>query len=177
MALIKTIEPENATGELKELYDQILKLRGRIPNSSKMWSISPELYKQQIAFIEFYMKHETLTMPLLACVRILVSAKNSCAYCVDFNSAMLVNLAGWSAKDVDELKTTGKSTKLSEKEQKMLDFIAKSVKECKKADESELNALRTLGWSDKDILDGLQHGARMSAIDIIFNVFDIENDN
>jgi alkylhydroperoxidase family enzyme len=86
-------------------------------------------------------------------------------------------MLGWSVDDVSSLKTIAKSAKLSEKEQKMLDFVVKSVEECKKADENELNDLRELGWNDKDILDALQHGARMSAIDIIFNVFDIENDN
>jgi alkylhydroperoxidase family enzyme len=177
MALIRTIEPENATGELAELYSQILSLRGKVPNSSKIWSISPELYKQQLSFIGYYMNHKTLSAPLLACIRILVSSETNCKYCVDFNSAMLINMMGWSADEVAELKTSSKSAKFGEKENKILSFVAKSVKNSSKADVNELNELRKLGWDDADILDALQHGARMSAIDIIFNTFDIENDN
>lgn len=177
MALIKTIKPENASGELAEIYGQIKALRGRVPNSSQIWSISPEQLKQQLAFIGYYMNHKTLPAPLLACIRVLVSSETSCKYCVDFNSAMLINMMGWSADEVAELKTSGKSGKFSEKENKMLTFAVKSVKNSTKADVNELNALRALGWEDADILDALQHGARMSAIDIIFNTFDIENDN
>lgn len=177
MALIKTIKPEEATGELAEIYAKVAAIRGRVPNSSQIWSVSPEQLKQQLSFIGYYMGHKTLSAPFLAAIRILVSTSTDCVYCVDFNSAMMVNMFGWSADDVAELKQNGKSEKLSEKENAILSFVVKSVKACKKADEAELNALRGMGWEDSDILDALQHGARMSAIDIIFNTFDIENDN
>ncbi len=77
----------------------------------------------------------------------LISTKNSCEYCVDFNSVMLINSFGWSHEDVEALKNTKASIKLSE-----------------------------IGWDESDILDALQHGARMSAIDIVFNVFGVERD-
>lgn len=177
MPLIKTIKPEDATGELADLYAQIKVIRGRVPMSSQLWSTSPELYKQQLAFIGYYINHKTLSAPLLAAIRILVSSQTGCKYCVDFNSAMLVNTMGWSVDEVAELKTVGKSSKLATKENAMLFFVTNSVKKCSKADENELNELRTMGWSDGDILDALQHGARMSAIDIIFNTFDLVNDD
>lgn len=177
MALIKTIKPEEATGELAELYAKIKANRGRVPNSSQIWSISPELYKQQLSFVGYYMNHKSLSAPLLAAIRILVSSSANCAYCVDFNSAMLINMFGWSIDDVDGLNKEGKSPKLTDNENAMLSFVVNSVKKSQKADVNELNALRAMGWEDCDLLDALQHGARMSAIDIIFNTFDIDNDN
>ena len=84
---------------------------------------------------------------------------------------------GWSIDDVDGLKKEGKSAKLTDNENAMLSFVVNSVKKSQKADVNELNALRAMGWEDCDLLDALQHGARMSAIDIIFNTFDIDNDN
>ncbi len=177
MPLIKTIKPEDATGELAEIYAQMKALRGRVPMSSQLWSASPEQLKQQLAFIGYYMNHKTLSAPLLATIRILVSSNTGCKYCVDFNSGLLVNMMGWSVDDVAELKTIGKSSKLEPKENAMLSFVVTSVKKSSKADENELNALRAMGWSDGDILDALQHGARMSAIDIIFNTFDLISDD
>lgn len=177
MALIKTIKPEEATGELAELYAKIQAIRGRVPNSSQIWSISPELYRQQLSFIGYYMNHKSLSASLLAAIRILVSGSTNCAYCVDFNSAMLINMFGWSFDDVEGLKKEGKSPKLTDNENAMLSFVVNSVKKSQKADVNELNALRAMGWEDGDLLDALQHGARMSAIDIIFNTFDIDNDN
>lgn len=175
--LIKTVKPEEATGELADLYAQIKAIRGRVPMSAQLWSTSPELYKQQLSFIGYYMGHKTLSAPLLAAIRILVSTSTNCVYCIDFNSAMMVNMFGWSVEDVADLKQNGKSAKLSEKENAILAFVIKSVKNCKKADEAELNALRGMGWEDGDILDATQHGARMAAIDIIFNTFDLVSDD
>jgi alkylhydroperoxidase family enzyme len=177
MPLIKTIKPEDATGELAELYAQIKAIRGRVPMSSQLWSTSPELYKQQLAFIGYYMGHKTLSAPLLAAIRILVSSNTGCKYCVDFNTGMLINMFGWSIDETAALKSSGQSEKLSEKENAMLAFVVTSVKKCSKADETELNTLRAMGWEDGDMLDALQHGARMSAIDIIFNTFDLISDD
>lgn len=176
MSLIKTIEPQNATGELAELYAKISQIRGVVPNSSKLWSQSPELLKQQLAFISYYMNHKSLSAQLLAAIRMLVSTENSCEYCVDFNTAMLINSFGWSHEDVEALKNTKASVKLSDKEQKMLDFVLKSVKEKTKTSALELDKLSEMGWDESDILDALQHGARMSAIDIVFNVLGVEKD-
>ncbi|ALG68376.1 carboxymuconolactone decarboxylase family protein [Beggiatoa leptomitoformis] len=177
MPLIRTISPEEATGEIAELYKQIIALRGRVPNSSQVWSISPELYKQQLSFIDYYITHKTLSAPLLASLRLLVSNATNCQYCIDFNTSLLVNMMGWQMDDIVALKQAKQSTKLSEKENKMLAFVLKSVKNCKKADTSDLNELRALGWDDADILDAVQHGARMSAIDVILNTFDVESDS
>lgn len=175
--LIKTIKPEDATGELADLYAQIKAIRGKVPMSAQLWSTSPELYKQQLAFIGYYMNHKSLSAPLLAAIRILVSSSTNCKYCIDYNTAMLVNMFGWSVDETATLKQNGKSPKLSDKENAILSFVVNSVKKCAKADEAELNALRSMGWEDGDILDALQHGARMSAIDIIFNTFDLVSDD
>lgn len=177
MPLIKTIKPEDATGELAELYAKIEAIRGRVPMSSQLWSTSPSLLKSQLEFISYYMQHKTLSAPLLASIRILVSSNTGCKYCVDFNTSMLINMFGWNIDETAALKDNGRSEKLSAKENAMLGFVVNSVKKCTKADEAELNALRALGWSDGDILDALQHGARMSAIDIIFNTFDLISDD
>jgi len=177
MPLIKMIKPEDATGELAGLYAQIKEMRGRVPASSQLWSASPTLLKGQLDFIAYYMNHKSLSAPFLAVLRTLISKNTGCTYCIDFNTAMLVNNMGWSMDDVAYVKENGKSPKFSDKENALLAFVTKSVRECKKADEKELDSLRNMGWSDGDILDALQHGARMYAIDIIFNTFDLINDD
>jgi hypothetical protein len=39
-----------------------------------------------------------------------------------------------------------------------------------------MQAARAAGWSDGDILDAVNHGARMVAGDIIINGFKVERD-
>lgn len=177
MPLIKTYEVEEATGELKELYDVILKMRGSVGSNAKLFSSSPELLKQQMEFIKYYMNHPTLSMPLLAALRILVSDRNRCDFCVDFNTAMLVNMFDWSLEEVDAMKKDTSKAKFEQKEVALLVFVLKSVKDSLGVTQDDVDRLRDFGWSDKDILDATSHGARMVYADIMFNTFKIEDFN
>jgi len=177
MPLIQTIKPEDATGELAELYGKIHAMRGRVSNSAQIFSASPELIKQQMSFIEYYMlKQKSLSMALLACIRTLVSDKNGCQYCVDFNASMLINMLGWTPKDVETMRANPNDAKLDAKEKAMLLFVLKAVRTPHDVTASDVQTLRALGYADGDILDATNHGARMSAIDIIFDAFKIEKD-
>ena len=177
MPLITTIKPENATGELAELYEKIAAMRGRVANSAQIFSASPELIKQQMSFIEYYMlKQKSLSAALLASIRMLISDKNNCSYCVDFNASILINMLGWTAKDVEAMRADAKNAKLEEKEIAMLLFVLKAVRTPHDVHSSDIQALRDLGYNDGEILDAVNHGARMSAIDIIFDAFKIEKD-
>ncbi|WP_024953513.1 carboxymuconolactone decarboxylase family protein [Sulfurospirillum arcachonense] len=176
MPIINTIQPENATGELAEIYTQIKAMRGRVANTALLFSSSPSLLKQQMSFIGHYLNHDTLSMALLACIRTLVSDKNNCSYCVDFNSSMLINMLNWSPKDVEVMRANPSDAKLDEKEKAMLLFVLKAVRTPHDVEASDVQILRDLDYSDADILDATNHGARMSAIDIIFDAFKIEKD-
>ena len=116
MPLIKTYETEEATGELLEIYNEIIKVRGSVGNNAKLFSSSPELLKQQLDFIKYYSTHPTLSMPLLASIRICVSTKEECNFCIDFNTALLVNYAKWNLEEVEFMKKNLESKKLTQKE-------------------------------------------------------------
>ena len=177
MPLITTVAPENATGELAELYAQITAMRGRVSNSAQIFSSSLELIKQQMSFIKYYMQtQKALSMALLACIRTLVSDKNNCQYCVDFNASLLINMLGWTPKEVEAMRANPNDAKLDEKEKAMLLFVLKAVRTPHDVNARDVEHLRNLGYSDGEILDATNHGARMSAIDIIFDAFKIEKD-
>lgn len=176
MPLISTIKPEDATGELAELYAQIKSMRGRIANTAQLFSSSPGLLKQQMSFIGHYMNHKSLSTALLACIRMLISDKNNCSYCIDFNASMLINLLGWTPKEIEAMRADANNANLSEKEKAMLLFVIKAVRTPHDVNAKDIQKLRDLGYEDSDILDATNHGARMSAIDIIFDAFKIEQD-
>lgn len=175
MPIIKTYEVDEATGDLKKLYDKIIELRGEVGNNAKLFSSSPELLRQQLDFIAYYMKHSTLSMPLLASIRILVSSSQSCSFCIDFNTAMLVNYAKWDIADVEAMKKDPSKAKLEPKEIALLIFVVNSIKDAHSSNQKDMDTLRALGWSDADIMDAVNHGARMLATDILFNTFKIED--
>ncbi len=176
MPLIQTISRQEATGELKKLYEAIVSMRGSVGNNALLFSVSPELLRQQMEFIKYYMNHPTLSMPFLASIRILVSSTNDCQFCIDFNTTMLINMAGWTFEQVQAMRENIDNANLAPREIALLRITIKAIHDAHAIDTEDLDTLRAMQWSDQDILDAINHASRMLATDIIFNTFKIEKD-
>jgi len=58
----------------------------------------------------------------------------------------------------------------------LLLFVLKSCDNPHLVAAEDLDRLRSLGWSEVDIVDAVAHGARMVGTNIIFNTFKIDQD-
>lgn len=45
MSLLNEATLQNATGEVKVIFDEVLERRGMLPNGLRLWSVSPEAMK------------------------------------------------------------------------------------------------------------------------------------
>jgi uncharacterized peroxidase-related enzyme len=176
MSLIDIVQPEEATGEIARIYGEIQKAFGNVPNVLKIWSASPFLLKQQWEHISYSLNHPKLPPVLLACIRLMVSRGNHCAYCVDMNTDMLVNLFGWTPDQVDYMIDNPAEANLPHSEKAMLGLVLKAVRHSSHLTASDVAHVRDQGYSDQDILDAVAHGARMTAGDIVINAFKVEKD-
>ncbi|MBU1689692.1 MAG: hypothetical protein KJ958_15140 [Gammaproteobacteria bacterium] len=176
MSIISTVTPEQAEGKVAEIYGQIQQMMGRVPNAFQMYSSSPALLEQQMQQISYFMQHPTLSFPLLAMVRMLVSQNNDCQYCIGLNEGMLIQMAGLTVEQVAATRRDPVSAPIPDKDKAMLLLVLKATKTPKLVDKSDLEQLRALGWCDSDIMDAVSHGARNVAADIIFNTFKIDID-
>jgi alkylhydroperoxidase family enzyme len=176
MPLIETVNPEKANGRVADVYRDIAKVFGRVPNAMQMFSASPAVLDQQWESMGYYLKHPALSFPLLAAVRMLVSQENNCHYCIGMNGSLLINMGQWTPEQVAATKRDAMAAPLPEKEKALLAFVLKTVAERKPVTRAEIDKLKKLGWSESDVLDAVAHGARNVAVDIIFNTFQIEND-
>jgi alkylhydroperoxidase family enzyme len=57
------------------------------------------------------------------------------------------------------------------KEQSMLDFVMKAIKSSDAVEQQDIDQLHDLGWTDRDILDALVHGANMVGSSILMKTF------
>lgn len=176
MTLLQTVSPANAQGEIAQIYAQMKEAFGTVPNAFQIWSSSPFMLKQSWDAVGYGMKHPTLSGPLLACVRMLVSQGNRCDYCIDINAGFLVNMFGWTQEQVAATRADPAAANLPEREKALLQLVLKAVRDAFSVSAADLDALRGLGWSDSDILEAVSFGARMVAGDIVFNAFKIERD-
>ena len=176
MSIISTVAPEQATGQVADIYGQMQQAMGRVPNAFQLYSASPDVLAMQWQYVGYYFQHPTLGLPLLASIRMLVSQDNDCTYCIGFNEGMLIQRAGFTPEQTAAMKRNAADAPLPEKDKAMLLFVLKTTKTPKAVTPEDLKTLRSLGWSDRDIFDAVNHGARNVAVDILFNTFKIEND-
>ena len=176
MSLIETVPVESATGDVAAVYQRMQDAMGMVPNVLRLRSTSPFLLKQMAESLGYYMQHASLSPALLACVRMLVSVRTNCAYCIDFNAGLLINVLGWTPEQVMATKADPGAANLPAKDKAMLLFILKAVGDALSIASADVDSLRQLGWNDAEILEGLSHGAAMVAGDILINAFKVERD-
>lgn len=81
MPWIRTIEPQEATGELKAIYDLQLRRSGRVPNIVKLGSLNPESMRPGLELFQSVMHGPSgLTRPQREMVALVVSVANGCDY-------------------------------------------------------------------------------------------------
>jgi uncharacterized peroxidase-related enzyme len=176
MSIVATVAPEQATGQVAEIYAQMQQAFGRIPNAFRLFSASPAVMEQQWQGNRYYFEHASLGFPLLASIRMLVSQANDCDYCIGMNEALLIERAGFTPEQIAAMKRDPAAAPFTAKDKAMLLFVLKATKAPKTVSAADVDALRAMGWKDSDIFDAVHHGARNVAVDIMFNTFKIEYD-
>ena len=81
MSYIKTIDQKDATGQLKDIYDNLLGSFGMIPNIIKAQSLRPDLIEPLLGFLGALMETEHgLSKTAKELIAAYVSKINSCEY-------------------------------------------------------------------------------------------------
>ncbi|MFA6223098.1 MAG: hypothetical protein WC647_12365 [Desulfomonilaceae bacterium] len=175
MSLIQTTPPEKAEGKLAELYAEVEQLFGMVPNNVRMLGVSPEILDNQIQLMGYYMGHPTLSAPLLAMIRMLVSKACKSPYCQNLNTGLL-SKAGFTKEQIAAMQDDPSQAPLDDKQKALLLFVLKACDNPHSATAEDLDRLRALGWDDRDIFEAVAHGARMVGTNIIFDTFKVDMD-
>ncbi len=176
MPLLNEIAPEAAEGEVADLYRDFEKTIGFVPNAFRAMSASPGLLALHWERVRFHFQHPSISGRLGAAIRMLVSKQANCPYCIGINAGILMQQFGMTADDINAMQADPSRAPLDDKEKAMLLFVLKGISDPHSVGESDIAGLRKLGWSDRDILDGLDLGAYQMAMDTLINAFKVENE-
>ena len=88
MPIFKLIEEKEATGKVKEIYDEIKKVRqiDKIPNFWKSLANNPETLERTWTSLQQVMKKGALDPVTKELIYVAVSVTNGCEYCVKSHS-------------------------------------------------------------------------------------------
>jgi len=176
MALIQTVDPENAEGKVKEVYEQLIKIARVIPRPMQMMSASPDLLAIQIQSLGHYFRHPTLGFSLLAHIRLLVAHHFNYPYCIEFNASLLQMLADVTDEELDAVKADPAEAVLDDRDKALLLFVLKCVTNPDSVKKTDMDTLKEMDWSEKDIFEAAHHGADMIRHGTLFKAFKIAED-
>src|SRR6056297_1989098 len=157
MPHIKTVSYDDADSELKEVYDDIIKSRGKIAEVHKIQSLNP---KALVAHMELYMATMFGKSPLKRMQRemiaVVVSASNKCPYCIEHHAEALQHF--WKDRDrVNQLAEDFKSVNLNEKDFALCSYAQHLTESPGEGDrQARIGKLKDQDFSDRAILDATQ---------------------
>ena len=175
MALIQTISPEEATGRVQELYENMKKIASVVPKPFQLMSASPDLLSLMFQGITYFtQKQQSFSPLLLTHIRLLVANKFDYQYCTMFNSSILQMVTDISEEQLENLKKDPTGAALNDKEKALLLFVLKAVEKPASVEQKDVDDLRALGWTDKEILEATNYGADMVRHGILFKAFKMD---
>ncbi|RJQ69980.1 MAG: hypothetical protein C4519_21215 [Desulfobacteraceae bacterium] len=173
MGLIQTADPQKAQGEVKEAFDFFEKTIGTIPAPMAMFSASPALFKMQLQSLNYFMRHPTLSFPLLSSIRYLVAKQYDYQFCTGFNKSFLER-QGLSQEDIRQMSQDPENAPLDDKDRAMLVFVVKAVQSPTSMSPADMDRLHAMGWTDSDALDAMVHAANMIASSVLMKTFKMD---
>lgn len=154
MDWIDIIEPEDATGDLKKLYDAIAEKRGKVANVLKAHSLNPAALKEHLDLYDAVLFGSSpLSRSDREAIAVVVSAANECDYCVRHHAEALQ--AYWR-DEARARQLADDYTALDDLDDQLrtaCDVARKLTVSPGAMREADVHTLRDAGWSDRAVLD------------------------
>lgn len=152
MAWIEVIDDADASGSLREAYDEIIDARGKLSNILRVHSLHPEaMVSHTQLYMDLLFGSSNLRRAEREALATVISATNECTYCVRHHAEALN--AYWKDKVrvdrlIDDYRTVEDDRLCA-----MLEYGVKLTRDPASVTEADVEALREAGFSDRDILD------------------------
>jgi len=175
-SLLSFTAPKDATGLVKEVYDEIKEKWGFVPVVIQQYSLNPKLLKAQWDLYSTLGENKNFDPKMMTIMRMLVSEKHDCEYCVGLNKGMLLNMFKLPMDEVNALAKDPSTAKLDKKQKTMLLFMIKAANSPHDITAKDIATLKKLGWSDKDVFEGVKSAANMVSGAILIDALKIQKD-
>lgn len=154
MAFIPIIQHEESEGELKEIYDNLVKTRGKLAEVHKIQSLNP---KSIVNHMDLYMTIMFGKSPLRRnereMIATVVSSANKCPYCITHHGEALNHF--WKDQErVDRLVKDYSTASLTSRELTLCRYASVLTLSPEDIDEKDhIQKLARVGVTDRALLD------------------------
>ena len=167
MTWIKTIDYDDAVGSLRRLYDRIKSPDDNVDNILLAHSLRPHTLEGHMALYKYVLHHPHNTVPkwFLEVIGIYTSILNECHYCIEHHYAGMTRLLGDEARSQAiraALESSDRAAVFVPKETAALEYVHKLTESPADISDTDVEALRSVGWEDGEILEINQAAAYFS---------------
>lgn len=149
---LKTVSPEEATGEVANIYHHEQESIGFVMDATRCWTTRPEVLPLYEQFSEGIKANFSLGMRAWRLITFIAAKQVPSTYCTHVYARSLTKELG--SKDmVLALQRNYRSAGLSEKEVAMLAYAEQVARDASKITKADIEALRVVGFTDIEISD------------------------
>ncbi|WP_297440983.1 carboxymuconolactone decarboxylase family protein [Sulfurimonas sp.] len=172
MAHITLPEFEEMTPAVQDKARPILEKTGSLGEIFKLLALDEKIYFATDGMIQKYLLDETLlSYDIKEAIALLVSKENGCKMCVDVHKN-IAKMLGLSEEKIEQILQGIDTMAVDAKEKALLKFCIKAAqKDNYKILKEEIDALKAMGWSDKEILEAVAIVGYFNYINTLSNVF------
>lgn len=154
MTRIKVIQQAEATGRLKEIYDDLVKKRGQLAEVHKIQSLRPEsIVNHMDLYLEIMFSKSELSRAEREMMAVVTSVSNQCFYC-QIHHANALNNYWKNDEKIEKLRKNFKNANLNEKEIALCSYAKKlTLNPSEFQNPENIENLKNIGLSDEAILD------------------------
>lgn len=162
-AFIELVPPDQATGPLRSLYDDLERVRGkgRVSNLFKGYGAFPELAQANFHRLTVLLAKGKLSVKLKEAVMTALAEINQCKYCVSFHATAMLGAGASDSEVKAALSFDPDQLDLTEKERALFNYAMKANGDphgITKDDITELRGLDVTDWELVEILETVNTG-------------------
>jgi len=167
MPRLNQVDPSTATGETKEIFDQLTSKMGKVVNIFQGMGNSPAALKAYLSASEALAGGELSTEDREA-VYLAVSQQNGCNYCVAAHN-MIAKGGGIAEDQIQKFRSFQAD---SPKVQALLTFVDQVKKENGFVADDQLQAVKDAGYTDGQIAEAVAYIGLATYSNLFNHVFD-----
>jgi len=172
MAYIKLCKYEDMAPSIQEKAKPILEKTGKLGEIFELLALDEKIYTATDNMVQNYLLKKThLSYFIKEAIALLISKENSCKMCVDVHKN-IAKMLGLKEEDIKKILNGVESIDCDMKTKELLKFCIKaSKKDNYKITKDEIESLKKMGWSDKEILEAVAITGYFNYINTLSNVF------
>ena len=149
---LQTVSPDEASGEIAEIYQHEIATRGFVMEATRCWTTRPEVLPLFEQFSEGLKANFSLGMRGWRLITFIAARQVPSTYCSHVYAGALIKELG-SREQVLALQRDYRQAGLSEKDVAMLAYAEQIARDASKITSADIENLRQVGFTDVEISD------------------------